>query len=117
MPDRSIGGRSWILGESGKPHSVNSPLRGTCEIAVNGAISTIGAGTIVLIPRNTVHRFRNVGDKTACMLDWSLPGGQDHYFEAMARLGPDDTFTGEKMRRINEGHQTVFLVARPDELP
>jgi hypothetical protein len=51
------------------------------------------------------------------MLDWSLPGGQDHYFEAMARLGPDDTFTGEKMRRINEGHQTVFLVARPDTLP
>ena len=37
------------------------------------------SGTIVFIPRNVVHRFKNVGDTTACMLDWSLPGGQDHY--------------------------------------
>jgi hypothetical protein len=92
-----------------------TPFCLTIPIPANPSLSKIS--TIVLIPRNTVHRFRNVGDKTACMLDWSLPGGQDHYFEAMARLGPDDTFTGEKMRRINEGHQTVFLVARPDELP
>jgi len=33
-----------------------------------------------------VHRFRNVGDTTACMLDWSLPGGQDQYFKAISDL-------------------------------
>jgi oxalate decarboxylase/phosphoglucose isomerase-like protein (cupin superfamily) len=51
-------------------------LDGTYELTVGGQTSTAGPGTIVFIPRNVVHRFRNVGDTTARMLDWSLPGGQ-----------------------------------------
>jgi hypothetical protein len=31
-----------------------------------------------------VHRFKNVGDTTARMLDSSLPGGQDYYFKAIS---------------------------------
>ena len=36
-----------------------------------------------------VHRFRNIGDTTACMLDWNLPGGEDHYFKAISDLTAD----------------------------
>jgi quercetin dioxygenase-like cupin family protein len=61
-------------------------LDGTYELTVGGQTSTAGPGTIVFIPRNVVHRFRNVGDTTARMLDWSLPGGQDHYFKAISDL-------------------------------
>src|SRR5689334_23105488 len=50
-------------------------VEGTYELTVDGQTSTIGPGTIVFIPRDVVHRFKNVGDITACMLDWSLPGG------------------------------------------
>src|SRR5262245_30266213 len=51
-------------------------LEGTYELTVDGKTTTAGPGTIVFIPRNVVHRFKNVGDTAARMLDWSLPGGQ-----------------------------------------
>src|SRR5215510_9959290 len=69
-------------------------IEGTYELTVGGQTSTAGAGTMVFIPRNVVHRFRNVGDQTARMLDWSLPGGQDHYFEAISELASREDFTG-----------------------
>jgi mannose-6-phosphate isomerase-like protein (cupin superfamily) len=39
-------------------------VEGTYELTVGGETSTVGPGTIVFIPRNVVHRFRNVGDAT-----------------------------------------------------
>jgi quercetin dioxygenase-like cupin family protein len=71
-------------------------LEGTYELAVDEQTSTVGPGTIVFIPRNVVHRFKNVGESTACMLDWSLPGGQDRYFKAISDLAASGGFTGEK---------------------
>src|SRR5215468_1283309 len=84
---------------------------GTYELTVGGHTSTAGPGTIVFIPRNTVHRFKNVGDKTACMLDWTLPGGQDHYFKAISELAADGGFTGEKVMEINKQFNTYFPAA------
>src|SRR5215468_7586162 len=72
-------------------------LEGTYEMTVGGQTSTAGPGTIVFIPRNVVHRFKNVGETTACMLDWSLPGGQDHYFKAIDELTAGSGFSGEKV--------------------
>ncbi len=86
-------------------------LEGTYELTVGGQTSTAGPGTIVFIPRNVVHRFKNVGETTACMLDWTLPGGQDHYFKAIADLAVGDGFTGEKVAEINEKFDTTFLAA------
>src|SRR5262249_14118005 len=45
-----------------------------------------------------------VGTRPACMLDWSLQGGQDHYFKAIADLAAGDGFTGEK---VNGDQQEV----------
>ena len=84
-------------------------LEGTYELTIDGHTTTAGAGTIAFIPRNVVHRFRNVGDTTARMLDWSLPGGQDRYFKAMAELARGDSFAGEKMAEINRRFDTHFL--------
>jgi len=86
-------------------------VEGTYELTVDGQTTTAGPGTIVFIPRNVVHRFKNIGDTTACMLDWSLPGGQDHYFKAMAEVAAGDGFTGEKMMEINKRFNTNFLAA------
>src|SRR5262249_39936335 len=41
-------------------------VEGTYELIVDGHTTTAGPGTIVFIPRNTVHRFKNVGETTAC---------------------------------------------------
>src|ERR1700687_4334339 len=86
-------------------------VEGTYELTVGDQTSTVGPGTIVFIPRNVVHRFKNVGETMACMLDWSLPGGQDHYFKAMAELAPGDDFAGERMAAINKKFNTHFAGA------
>ena len=86
-------------------------VEGTYELTVGDQTTTAGPGTIVFIPRNVVHRFKNVGERMACMLDWSLPGGQDQYFRAMAELAPGDEFAGEKMAAINKKFNTHFAGA------
>ena len=83
-------------------------VEGTYELTVDGDTTTAGAGTIVFIPRNVVHRFKNVGNTTACLLDWSLPGGQDHYFKAIAELAAGEGFTGEKVMAISKQFDTNF---------
>jgi hypothetical protein len=40
-----------------------------------------------------------MGDTTARMLDWSLPGGQDLYFKAVSELAAGGGFIGEKVTR------------------
>ena len=86
-------------------------VEGTYELTVDGQTTTAGPGTIVFIPRNVVHRFKNVGDTTGCMLDWTLPGGQDHYFKAISELAPAGGLTPEKVMEINKRHDTKFLAA------
>jgi quercetin dioxygenase-like cupin family protein len=83
-------------------------LEGSYELTVGDETRTAGRGAIVFIPRNVVHRFKNVGDTTACMLDWSLPGGQDHYFKAISELAAGDGFTSEKVMEISKEFDTNF---------
>jgi quercetin dioxygenase-like cupin family protein len=83
----------------------------TYELTAGDQTSTVGPGSIVFIPRNVVHRFKNVGDRTACMLGWSLPGGQDHYFNAISELAAGGAFAGEKVREISRKFDTNFPVA------
>jgi mannose-6-phosphate isomerase-like protein (cupin superfamily) len=84
-------------------------VEGTFEMTVGDQTSTVGPGTIVFTPRNVVHRFKNVGDTTGCMLDLSLPGGHDHYFKAISELATDGGLTGEKVMEINKKFDTKFL--------
>ena len=86
-------------------------VEGTYELTVDGQTTTAGPGTIVFIPRNVVHRFKNVGDTTGCMLDWTLPGGQDRYFKTISDLAAGGGLTGEKVTEINEKFDTKFLAA------
>jgi len=86
-------------------------VEGTFELTVGGQTTTAGPGTIVFVPRNVVHRFKNIGDTTACMLDWTLPGGQDQYFKAISDLAANGSFTGEKVTEINKKFETKFLAA------
>jgi hypothetical protein len=42
------------------------------------------------------------------MLDWSLPGGQDHYFKAISDLAAGGGFTGDKVMEISKRFETEF---------
>src|SRR5215813_6750302 len=88
-------------------------LEGTYELTVDGQTTTAGDRTIVFIPRNVVHRFKNVGDTTACMLDWSMPGGHDHFFKAISELAAGDGFTNEKVMAVSKQFDTNFLTPLP----
>ena len=86
-------------------------IEGLYEVTVGDETATAGPGSIVFIPRNVVHRFKNVGDITGRMLGWSLPGGQDRYLKAISELAAGGGFTGEKVTVINRKFDTAFPTA------
>lgn len=83
-------------------------VEGTYSVSLNGALQTVGAGTLMFIPRGTVHSFKNVGTTTARMLDWSLPGGQDLYFEKVAELTGGGGFDVATAIEVSRAHDTHF---------
>jgi quercetin dioxygenase-like cupin family protein len=83
-------------------------LEGTWKFTVGDETTTAGPGTIVFVPRDVVHRFKNVGDTTARVLEFSLPGGLDHYFKAISDLAASDGFTREQAREIGKEFDTNF---------
>ena len=50
------------------------------------------------------------------MLDWSLSGGQDHYFKAIAARTAGGGFTGEKVMERNKKFDTNFFAPAPGRL-
>jgi hypothetical protein len=46
-----------------------------------------------------------------CVLDWSLPGGRDHYFKAISELAAGRDFTGKKAIEIRKKFGTSLLAA------
>jgi len=85
---------------------------GRYELTIDGHTSINGSGTLVFVPRNTVHRFKNVGETPACMLDWTLPGGQDRYFKKISEFAAGGSFTGDKLAELNKEYNTAFCSAR-----
>jgi quercetin dioxygenase-like cupin family protein len=83
-------------------------VEGLYEMTVGGQSSNADPGTLVFVPRNTVHRFRNIGSTAACMLDWTVPGGSDRYFRAIAELGASGRFSSEKAAEISKRFDTYF---------
>jgi mannose-6-phosphate isomerase-like protein (cupin superfamily) len=123
LPTEATGGvisviMAWHKPGEGPPDHVHFSqeemffiVEGNYELIVGDQTAIVGPGTIVFIPRNVVHRFKNVGNTTACMLDWSLPGGQDHYFKAISELAAGGGFTGEKAMEISKKFDTHFPAA------
>jgi mannose-6-phosphate isomerase-like protein (cupin superfamily) len=86
-------------------------VEGTYELTIDGETTTAGSGTLVFIPRNVMHRFKNVGRRTACMLDWTLPAGQDRYFKEISELPAGGGFAGDKVTEISKKFDTNFPAA------
>jgi quercetin dioxygenase-like cupin family protein len=109
----------WHKPGEGPPDHVHSSqnemfyiIEGFYELTVDGRTSAIGPGTIAYIPADTVHRFKNIGDTTAWMLDWTLPGGHDHYFKEISELAACGGVTRDKVAKISKRFDTAFPAAR-----
>jgi len=61
-------------------------VEGTYQLIADDQTCTAGPGTLVLIPRDVVHRFENVGTSKARMLKWSLPSREGLTLKTIAEL-------------------------------
>jgi mannose-6-phosphate isomerase-like protein (cupin superfamily) len=84
-------------------------LEGTYSLGVNGKESSIGPGTLVFVPRGTVHTFKNTSSSMGKLLEWTIPGDNGDYFRAMHKMETESGFNPETFAEINERFVTEFV--------
>jgi mannose-6-phosphate isomerase-like protein (cupin superfamily) len=84
-------------------------LDGTYSLTVDGKESTIGPNTLVFVPRGTVHAFTNIASTPGRMLEWTIPGSNGDYFQAVDKMQTEGGFDPEKFAAINKQFSTEFV--------
>ena len=84
-------------------------LEGTYSLGVNGKESTIGPGTLVFVPRGTVHTFKNVTSSMGKLLEWTIPGSNGDYFRAIHKMEATSGFDPGTFAEINQQYVTEFV--------
>jgi mannose-6-phosphate isomerase-like protein (cupin superfamily) len=84
-------------------------LEGTYQLSVAGREETIGAGSLVFVPRGTVHAFKNVGGTPGKLLEWTIPGSNNPYFRAVHEMEAGAGFDPERFAEINRQFATEFV--------
>jgi quercetin dioxygenase-like cupin family protein len=111
-------------GEGPPPHmheeqvEVFFVIEGEYTLTVDGAEHRASAGTLVFLPPQCVHGFKNTGSTPASMLDCSFPGGQDHMFQELHEIakGADPGELGfkeammQKTSAVNRKHKTTYFI-------
>jgi mannose-6-phosphate isomerase-like protein (cupin superfamily) len=64
-------------------------LEGSVEFELDGEKLNAGAGTLVHIPRQTYHGFRNTSSTRVRLFNLHTPGGFDKFFEASSTVCTD----------------------------
>jgi quercetin dioxygenase-like cupin family protein len=84
-------------------------LEGDFELSVGGQTMTAGPGSMVFVPRETVHAFKYVGSGRGKLLEWGTPGGQERYFEAIDALAAGEGLTHEGVVATSREFATEFV--------
>jgi mannose-6-phosphate isomerase-like protein (cupin superfamily) len=84
-------------------------LDGIYSLTVNGVESTIGPNTLVFVPRGTVHAFTNIASTPGRLLEWTIPGSNGDYFQAVDKMQTEGGFDPEKFAAINKQFATEFV--------
>lgn len=86
------------------------PQEGRVEFFVDGQWQEVASGSIVYVPRGTVHTFRNIGDGPLKMLTQTSPAGFETFFERcaaeFAKGGRPDM---ERIVEISAEHGIYFM--------
>jgi quercetin dioxygenase-like cupin family protein len=85
-------------------------MDGVCEIICGGKTYLAEVGSVVVLPKNVPHAFRNPSDTPNRILITAIPGGLDTYFEALAQISGDDPDAPQKVASINARYQINFDV-------
>ena len=82
-------------------------VSGSLEILIGDSTYQAKAGDFVFVPRGTVHRFKNVSDRTAVQLVTFVPAGMERFFREVFPPVTDPKaaplpITDELIRKMNE---------------
>ncbi len=70
-------------------------LEGEYEFLVEGRTIKAGAGSLLYVPKGTLHAYRNVGEGTGRMLVNQTPGGlHERFFEDLGKPAEDTSTPG-----------------------
>jgi quercetin dioxygenase-like cupin family protein len=127
----SIDGSAFLLSECKTAPGAGAPpnthpedeafyvLDGTVEFSVEGKTSVYGPGSLIVIPNNGVHAFRNVGEKPSRILILNWPGNDhERFFREAGELLPSGVSDfpqnppppqPEKIMAIGAKHNMTFL--------
>ncbi len=83
-------------------------LDGTYHLTVGDQESDIGPGTLAFVPRGTMHGFTNTGTTAGRLLEWTIPGENSRYFEAMDAMERTTGFDPARFAAINAEFATEF---------
>lgn len=83
-------------------------LEGTYHLTVGDQESDIGPGTLAFVPRGTIHGFTNTGTTAGRLLEWTIPGENSRYFEAMDAMERTTGFDPARFAAINAEFATEF---------
>jgi mannose-6-phosphate isomerase-like protein (cupin superfamily) len=66
-------------------------LEGDYEFLIGGEVLRVGAGSLLYVPKGTLHSHKNVGEGVGRMLVIQTPGGlYESFFEEVGKLVEDE---------------------------
>jgi quercetin dioxygenase-like cupin family protein len=87
------------------------PLEGRVEFLLDGSWKEVPVGSLIFVPRSTVHTFRNCGDRPLKLLIQTAPSGFEIFFEQcaaeFAKSGPPDM---DRIIKISAAHGIHYVM-------
>ncbi len=75
-------------------------LEGELEVTVEDATHIVGPGTLVQIPRGTIHSYRNLVQIPARAIIWAFPSGIEQFFRTLSEAMTADNFSPAQVGAI-----------------
>ena len=101
IPSRQTGGAYSLFEVTTQPGAGPPPhvqhredeaffvLEGEYEFLSGKETLRVGAGSLIYVPKGTLHAHRNIGEGVGRMLATQTPGGlYEHFFEEVGEAGP-----------------------------
>jgi quercetin dioxygenase-like cupin family protein len=91
-------------------------LEGELEVMVGDETHIVGPGTLVQVPRGTIHRYRNPGNTPARVIMWAFPSGIEQFFRTLSEAMTTDNFSPDQVGVIAAQHDVQLALSIPGGL-
>lgn len=84
-------------------------LEGALEVRLADETRALEAGGIAFLPKRVPHAIRNPLARPSRYLFMTVPGGLDHFFDALARARDEGALDDAMHRRLSSDHGIDWL--------